>query len=75
MSFFFFPSTKKLKKYDEALAACKKSLEYEDGKNAWKVYRAQAEAYILKKDIDSARSSLDYVLQYQGGTDKRTTIL
>ena len=57
------------------MAACKKSLEYESGQIAWKVYRAQAEAYILKKDIDSARSSLDLVLQYQGGTDKRTTQL
>jgi len=65
----------KLKKADKVLESCKKSLKYGDGAEAWKVYRAQAEAYILKKDIDNARKAVENTLKNQGGTDKRTTML
>jgi tetratricopeptide (TPR) repeat protein len=65
----------KLKKFDNALKACTSALQFNDGTLPWKIYRAQAEAYIGKKDMDRAKKSLDEVLKLQGGTDKRTTQL
>ena len=65
----------KLKKPDKTLEACAKALTFDQSASAWKVYRAQAEAFIFKNDIDSARSAVENVLRLQGGTDKRTTQL
>jgi len=64
----------KLKKPDKALPACESALTFDDG-TSWKIYRAKAESYILKKDMDKAKRALDEVLRIQGGTDKRTTQL
>ena len=66
----------KLKKPDKALESCSKALPFvEQSADGWKIHRAQAESYIMKKDIDNAKAAIDNVLRIQGGTDKRTTML
>ena len=67
----------KLKKPDKALASCSKALPFveESSADGWKIHRAQAESYIMRKDIDNAKAAIDNVLRLQGGTDKRTTML
>lgn len=50
----------KLKDGANALAACKKSLSYDDG-NMWKVHRTLAHSHLLQRDLDAARAALDKV--------------
>ena len=50
----------KMKDGARALESCRKAINYDDG-TMWKVYRTQAHAHLLQRDIDGARAALDQV--------------